>query len=235
WSTRPNEDPPQPGGRGVARGPLGDDRRPLPPAALVAARGARGAGARRWLHTAAAHRQGAGDPRRLPRGAVAPARAAQLAPGGGGYAVRGDPRVVGDRGPARAGGRVGNARDARAGPEAARAGEVRRLHGAARGAPVARQRAGRPGGAGWVGGGSAGGVGGGGGGGGGAGARVGRGARGGGGGVRRGGVGVWEGPRPPFPAAAIRLPAAVEFDIPGVELRTDHQARLLRAGGKSYP
>ena len=35
--------------------------------------------------------------------------------------------------------------------------------------------------------------------------------------------------------SAIGCPAAVEFDIPGVELRTDHEARLLRAAGKSYP
>jgi alkyldihydroxyacetonephosphate synthase len=47
-------------------------------------------------------------------------------------------------------------------------------------------------------------------------------------------VGLADVPRPPFPAEAIRLPAPVEFDIPGVELRTDHEARLLRAGGKSY-
>ena len=48
-------------------------------------------------------------------------------------------------------------------------------------------------------------------------------------------VGLSDVPRPPFPASAVRLPAAVEFDIPGVELRTDQEARLLRAGGKSYP
>jgi alkyldihydroxyacetonephosphate synthase len=48
-------------------------------------------------------------------------------------------------------------------------------------------------------------------------------------------VGLADTPRPPFPADAVRLPAPVEFDIPGIELRTDHEARLLRAGGKSYP
>jgi len=48
-------------------------------------------------------------------------------------------------------------------------------------------------------------------------------------------VGLADVPQPPFPASAIRLPAAVEFDIPGVELRTDHEARLLRSAGKSYP
>src|SRR5204863_208709 len=45
-------------------------------------------------------------------------------------------------------------------------------------------------------------------------------------------VGLSDVPRPPFPLEAIRLPAAVEFDIPGVELRTDDQARVLRAGGR---
>jgi alkyldihydroxyacetonephosphate synthase len=48
-------------------------------------------------------------------------------------------------------------------------------------------------------------------------------------------VGLSDVPRPPFPLAAIRLPAPVEFDIPGVELRTDDEARVLRASGKSYP
>ena len=48
-------------------------------------------------------------------------------------------------------------------------------------------------------------------------------------------VGLADVPRPPFPADAVRLPAPIEFDIPHVELRTDHEARLLRAGGKSYP
>src|SRR4029079_5244250 len=48
-------------------------------------------------------------------------------------------------------------------------------------------------------------------------------------------VGLADVPQPPFPASAIRLPAAVEVDIPGVELRTDHEARLLRSAGKSYP
>jgi alkyldihydroxyacetonephosphate synthase len=48
-------------------------------------------------------------------------------------------------------------------------------------------------------------------------------------------VGLADVPRPPFPLEAIRLPAPVEFDIPGVELRTDLEARVLRAGGKSYP
>jgi len=48
-------------------------------------------------------------------------------------------------------------------------------------------------------------------------------------------VGLSDMPRPPFPLSAIRLPAPVEFDIPGVQLRTDDEARILHAGGKSYP
>src|SRR3954470_7527926 len=48
-------------------------------------------------------------------------------------------------------------------------------------------------------------------------------------------VGLSDVPQPPMPIAAIALPQAVEFDIPGVELRTDQQARVLRAAGKSYP
>jgi alkyldihydroxyacetonephosphate synthase len=48
-------------------------------------------------------------------------------------------------------------------------------------------------------------------------------------------VGLADMPHPPFPLEAIRLPAPVEFDIPGVELRTDAQTRVLRAAGKSYP
>src|SRR3954470_3604838 len=48
-------------------------------------------------------------------------------------------------------------------------------------------------------------------------------------------VGLSDVPQPPMPIAAIALPPAVEFDIPGVELRTDQQARVLRAAGKSYP
>src|SRR3954452_15961968 len=48
-------------------------------------------------------------------------------------------------------------------------------------------------------------------------------------------VGLADVPQPPMPIAAIALPPAVEFDIPGVELRTDQQARVLRAAGKSYP
>jgi alkyldihydroxyacetonephosphate synthase len=48
-------------------------------------------------------------------------------------------------------------------------------------------------------------------------------------------VGMSDVPRPPFPLSAIRLPAPVEFDIPGVELRTDDEVRVLRASGKSYP
>ena len=48
-------------------------------------------------------------------------------------------------------------------------------------------------------------------------------------------VGLSDIPQPPMPVGAIALPPAVEFDIPGVELRTDQQARVLRAAGKSYP
>ena len=48
-------------------------------------------------------------------------------------------------------------------------------------------------------------------------------------------MGLADVPRPPFPASAIKLPAAVEFDIPGVDLLTNHEARLLRSAGKSYP
>src|SRR3954463_9558078 len=48
-------------------------------------------------------------------------------------------------------------------------------------------------------------------------------------------VGLADIPQPPMPIGAIALAPAVEFDIPGVELRTDQQARVLRAAGKSYP
>jgi alkyldihydroxyacetonephosphate synthase len=48
-------------------------------------------------------------------------------------------------------------------------------------------------------------------------------------------VGLADAPRAPVAAAAVALPAPVEFDVPGVELRADHGARLLRAAGKSYP
>jgi alkyldihydroxyacetonephosphate synthase len=48
-------------------------------------------------------------------------------------------------------------------------------------------------------------------------------------------VGLSDVPRPPVPIGAVALPAPVEFDVPGVQLRSDHEARLLRAAGKSYP
>src|SRR4051794_30127200 len=48
-------------------------------------------------------------------------------------------------------------------------------------------------------------------------------------------VGLSDAPRAPVAAGAVALPAPVQFDVPGVELRSDHAARLLRAAGKSYP
>lgn len=48
-------------------------------------------------------------------------------------------------------------------------------------------------------------------------------------------VGLSDVPRLPVPVGSIALPAAVEFDVPGVELRSDQEARVLRAAGKSYP
>ncbi len=48
-------------------------------------------------------------------------------------------------------------------------------------------------------------------------------------------VGLADVPRLPVPVGSIALPAAVEFDVPGVELRSDQEARVLRAAGKSYP
>jgi alkyldihydroxyacetonephosphate synthase len=48
-------------------------------------------------------------------------------------------------------------------------------------------------------------------------------------------VGLSDAPRLPVPMRSIALPAAVEFDAGGVELRTDQEARVLRAAGKSYP
>jgi hypothetical protein len=46
-------------------------------------------------------------------------------------------------------------------------------------------------------------------------------------------VGLSDVPGLPVPVGSIALPAAVEFDVPGVELRADQEARVLRAAGKS--
>lgn len=48
-------------------------------------------------------------------------------------------------------------------------------------------------------------------------------------------VGLSDTPRPPVAIDAIRLPEARPVSVPGVELRTDHATRVLRAAGKSYP
>ena len=48
-------------------------------------------------------------------------------------------------------------------------------------------------------------------------------------------VGLSDTPKLPVAVGAIRLPDAANVDIAGVELRTDQDARVLRAAGKSYP
>jgi len=48
-------------------------------------------------------------------------------------------------------------------------------------------------------------------------------------------VGLSDTPHAPVPVGTIRLPDAAPVDLPGVEVRVDQDARVLRAGGKSYP